>query len=189
MARSVIPGLIRALLAGALGALAAILFWLWAFRVVVPSPEANAVLTEWLNSSCAIGEQNHAEEDIRRFGGELETPFINLFEQGPAAAEIAQVENDARRQFERVRTLIQSGYPTGLPADAVKALQQASLEEFVKRAREDYIDSRKSAALAGLRLTGGRKGRRLLERIATDPKSPYQDLARLRRQENPAPTN
>jgi hypothetical protein len=171
--------LIRALVAGALGALAAVLFWIWQFRVVVPSPEANAALTEWLNSSCPVGERNHAEEAVRRFGGELETLFIDLFEQGPAAAEIAQVENEARRQFERARMLINSGYPTGLPKISVQALQRASVEEFVKRAGEDYVDSRKSAALAGLHLTAGRKGRRLLERIAADPTSPYRDLAGL----------
>jgi len=168
-------------LAGTAVAVVAALLWFWSSRAVVPSVEANAALDRWLNHSCSVGEGTGVEDALRGFGEELETPLIDLFEKGPAASEIAQVEAAARRQFERIRQVINSGTDTGLPADQAKALLQISLQEFSRRAREDYIDSRKEAALTGLALTGGSKGRRLLERIAADPKSPYRDIARLAR--------
>lgn len=142
------------------------------------SPEGQVALADWLVKGCAV-QDSQVEEGLRKFGGELETPLIELFESGPAPAEIRLVETAARTQFERTKSLINSGFPTGLPANDVEALRMASSDEWAKRSGEDFVMRRRLDALAGLSLIGGSKGRRLLEQIAADPNSPFNEEARL----------
>jgi hypothetical protein len=92
MARSV-TWLLAGVLLGALGV--GVLFWLWR-EPVAPSAEAQAALADWLNTSCVVGEGNQKEDALRRFGAELETPLINLFQNGPPRTEITPVEEEAR---------------------------------------------------------------------------------------------
>lgn len=157
---------------------AALVLWFWR-GPVAPSPEAQAALTDWLAVGCKVGEGNQFDDALRMFNGELETPLINLFQLGPAKSEISRVERAARRQFESTQSLINSGQAKGLPQSDVDALRNASVDAWVKRAGEEFVDSQRSAALAGLGIVGGSKGRRLLEQIAADPKSPFYEVARL----------
>lgn len=170
-------GLILSFLAGAV--IAAVVFWFWR-GPAVPSPEAAAALKDWLAVECKVNEGSEHDDALRKFRGELETPLINLFKLGPAKSEIQQVESDARRQFERTKYLISSGY-SRLPASDVDALRTTSAEAWAERAGKEFADSQKSAALTGLGITGGTEGRRLLEQVADDPKSPFNDVARLAR--------
>jgi hypothetical protein len=174
MVRSLIAILILALLIGAA-------FLMRRGPATVPSAEANKVLEEWLNASCTVGESNRLQDALRRFGPELETPLINLFEQGPPASEIARVDAKARRDFERIDVLIKSGNAAKLPDKDIQLLRTTQADRYVMLAREEYIGGQRSAALAGLGVIGGNRGRRLLERIAADSSSPYQDVARLAR--------
>ncbi len=178
MARPVMP---RWLVVGVLAGLvvAAALFVFWGRTVVAPSPEAQAVMTDWLTTTCQVGEGADFEDALRTFGVELETPLIDLFQSGPATSDVRRVESAARREFERTLALINSGAPTGLPANDVEALRKTSVNEWVTRAGEDFVAGRRAAALAGLGVTGGNKGRRLLDQIASDPNSPYNGVARL----------
>jgi hypothetical protein len=171
MARLII---IAAVLLIALGAL---LFWL--NRPV--SLEAQAALQQWLTSDCRVGEGQRAEMDLRRFASVLEGPLIEIAEHGPPKADIDATEAAARRRFAEIRTVLRSGRKTGLPPLAVTALVVETDSAYVTRARQDFVDGQISAALAGLRVTGGFRARRLLERFSADPKSPYRDIARLPR--------
>jgi hypothetical protein len=151
----------------------------WFLRpAAVPSPEAQAVLEEWLANTCARRHQSQLESALSKFGDQLEEPLIGLFESGPAASEIQRVEDSARREFEHTRALVRSGFPSGLPPSDKDALLMASVDEWVKRAGKDFVSSQKSDALVGLSTIGRRKGRRLLEQVAANANSEYQDVAR-----------
>jgi hypothetical protein len=151
---------------------------IWWLQPVVPSLEAQAALADWLNTSCTAGENPQKEDDLRRFGTELERAMISLYEVGPSQRERERVEAAARTQFERTRVLISSGTPTYLPAADVQALLAASVDQWAQRAGEDFVSSRRAAALVALGITGSRKGRRLLESVAAEPTSPYRAVAR-----------
>lgn len=196
--------LIVSFLAGALvsflvvGFVAAGLFLFWR-SPDPPTPEAQTALSQWLSVGCTVNEGDDHDDALRNFSGELEAPLIELFERGPAASEIQRVENDARRQIERTQALARSGYAvelapsatgarmvsrgysTGLPRNDMEALRAASVDDFVKRASQEFVDSQRTAALVGLGITGGSRGRQLLEQIAADPGSPFNDVARLAR--------
>ena len=156
-------------------AVGALLFWV--YRPV--SPEAQAALERWLASDCPVGEGRRAEMDLRRFASVLEGPLIEIAEHGPPQADIDAVGAAAIRRFAGIETALRSGRKTGLPGPAVNALLLQTEPAYVMRARQDFVDSQISAALAGLSVTSGFRGRRLLERFSADPKSPYQDIARL----------
>ena len=89
------------------------------------------------------------------------------------------MEAAARKQFQETRAAILSGSKTGLPAADAKALLGVSLDAYVTLTRKDYAGGYATAALAGLGVTGGRRGRRVLQQVAANPNSPYRDIARL----------
>ena len=149
------------------------------WQTAPPSPEAQAALAEWLDTSCSVGETPQKDTDLRMFGGQLETTMIDLFQRGPARRDIDKAEAAARQQFERTLALINSGATAGLPDADKQALRAASVDQWAKRAGEDFASSRRVAALAGLGVTGGSKGRQLLQSVAADANSPYRDAARV----------
>ena len=160
---------------------------LWWFSPKPLSPEARVALEEWLNTSCQAGENNSGAGSLRRFSAALEAPLIEIAETGPPQAALLSVENQARRRYEQIRVALRSGKPTGLPAEYMAKLAAQPVDDYVLRSRQDYVAGQVSAALAGLGIIGGGKGRRLLEQIAADPKSPFQETAREARFGDSAP--
>ena len=173
------PIVLRWLLLGFLvGAMVAgMAFWFWREPTVL-SPEAQSVMTEWLDNTCAIREGKQLESALRQFGGQLEAPLIGFFQSGPAPSEVQRVKDAARRDLEHTRALIKSGAATGLPQKDRDALLMASVDQWVRRAEADFVSSQKANALAGLRIIGGSKGGRLLKQIADDTNSEYSEVAR-----------
>jgi hypothetical protein len=144
-----------------------------------PSPEALAALDNWMSTDCAVGGDQAQRMELRRYAAELESMLIQIAEQGPPASDVIRVENEARRQYSDIQTSVRSNHYTGLPNIHMQMVIMQKQEERVTTVRNDYIAGQRSAALTGLGVIGTRRGRRLLERIAADPKSPFRDLARL----------
>jgi hypothetical protein len=177
-----------AIVAAVLAIIGAVAFW---FFLPTPiSPEAQTALAEWMADDCQVGEAHHAEIALRQYSRALDAPLAEIAEKGPPAADLARVDGEARRRYEVIRTALRSGQRAGLTPLYSQALLAQTADAYATRAREDYEAGQISTALAGLGITGGRRGRRLLEKVAADPKSPFRDNARRARYgESPAAKN
>lgn len=142
------------------------------------SPEARAVLTRWLAQDCDTGERGRLRLQLCKFGTVLEEPLMRAFENGPPPEQTDRAVNAAREQFAYTRRAIEAQQFSGLDLKQIEAIRSVPIAEHLKRVRENTVDGYRSAALAGLAAIGSRKGRQLLEKLARDPQSPYQDMAR-----------
>ena len=165
MARQVI----LAFVAGAL--LAAALFWL--FWPPTPSEDTRREVAEWLARDCATGFDAATLERYRRDAKEIDRLLRDVFEKGPAPADVAAAESRASLTYRRIQIRLRSGLATGLPVPYDPVLLAQTEENYVQRARTDYINRQRSAALVLARIIG--KGGRFVDEVNADPKSPFRE--------------
>jgi hypothetical protein len=165
MARRVILGFLLGALLGAA------VFWI--LRPAAPSEETRRALADWLASDCAVAFDPAILARLRTDARQIEGLLTEMFEKGPDSAEVARVEASARLKYRRIHIRLRSGISSGLPVQQVQTLLAETEDNYAQRARADFIGRRRSAALALARIIG--KGRRLVDQVNADPKSPFRD--------------
>lgn len=138
----------------------------------------------WLYRSCGQTGQAALEAEVRQFAVLLEPIFVAAYENGPSP----QIDESAGIAVDREIQLIKS-----LTADdaaltrneigqeeamALRRLTQNS-QARRERAKLQFLQNYRSAAVSGLGLTHGESGRRLLEELSRNSNSPFQRVAQL----------
>src|ERR1043165_7441400 len=134
----------RQLIAFAAGAILAVaLFWM--FRPAAPAEDTGQLLAGWLARDCAIGFDPASLDALRRDANQVEGMLKDIFEKGPPAAEVASAEATARLKYRQIHVRLRSGNPSGLPKPQADALLAESEDTYAQRARQDFINRRRSA--------------------------------------------
>lgn len=147
---------------------------------VIPQPaneQSQAAAKEWLLDSCDVEEIGAVEQQLRANGPQLEAVFIQAFQNGPDNALVSEVEQAAAKRFDRRQELINSGVNTGLSKEDLETARSVTREQFVARAKDDFINRYKSRALLGLGIVDGPKALEILQQAARDEKSPLKSTA------------
>jgi hypothetical protein len=137
-----------------------------------PAPEASddRLIQAFLDTTCTTGATIRMEEELRARGARLTRLLIAAFNKGPAPDEIAATETAAGRRFDLLNRL-----PPPERQDGEWRQKRAA---YLADAREDFIFSRKEAALAGLVILNRREATQFIESIASNDGSPFQESAR-----------
>ena len=135
------------------------------------------LLRVWLLTNCGLGHVERIEGELLRRGIVLQPLLLEALRDGPDRELALQVERAAGERFD--------GWPAFLESPAARELDPGVLEEmrrvrrkaFVADEVERFRDGYRSAAVAGLGLTGGADARPELRRIAADRASPLRTAA------------
>lgn len=141
------------------------------------SEAARDAVNRWLMSNCVVGEEGQLEAELRRFAEEAEPLFLQALEAGPDPALIEELERAADRRYEKRQGLLKEAEGLGLSESDLEAAREITRNEFVERAREDFIIRYRSQAVSGLGIVDGQRAREALGRLAEDEASPLQSSA------------
>ena len=99
--------------------------------------------------------------------------------QGPPNQKLDAVGAETLERWQRVQSLvITDSVKERLDHTQVEAILAIPAQNQVDQSRNNFTRSYRSAALTGLWVIGGRKGRQILQREAADPRSPFQEVAK-----------
>lgn len=141
-----------------------------------PSPaDVRALALQWLKGNCGVGEAT--EDKLARVGAPLVASFVEALQNGPPAAEIAEVERSASRRYEGRAEALKNGEDLGLNAEALEPARKVTRDEYVARERRNFDSRYRSQAISGLAIVGGPDAKVALERLARDKGSPLSSLA------------
>lgn len=140
------------------------------------SPEAYAVFSKWMASSCLGDEARALHDALRRFRAELAPAFRKALENGPPAEEVRVVRAGADARYDSLAGFRLQDYRVeGLNAQDRVRFARVTRESFVADQAQRYANGYKSNAVAGLAIVGQASDRALLTRVARrqgDPLAP-----------------
>jgi len=144
----------------------------------------NRLAELWLYRSCSQTGQAALEAEVRRYAVLLEPVFIAAYENGPSP----QVEESAALAVDREIRIIQSftADDAALTRNEIGQGEAVQLRRLVQnpqarreRAKVQLRQNSRSAAVGGLGLTRGERGRQLLDALSRIDNSPFQRVAQL----------
>lgn len=148
-------------------------------RTPLPTPDMRPVVERWLLRNCVVGEKGIPEAELKQAGGRAEPWLIEAFHQGPDAEKLRLNREAATQRYERLQAFLQRDPDPGLDKDDAVRLQAVTREQYVRQAEDNFALAYKAAALTGLGVVGGEAGKRLLDSVAADPKSPLHATAQI----------
>jgi hypothetical protein len=147
--------------------------------------ERREVVERWLATDCGVGERGRLEARLRQLGPQLESALIEAFDHGPSSSALKLALASGGQNYDQVQARLQANKSDGLDQAEIAAIRAMSKKEHLARVQADYVYSFRAAALVGLAITRGAKGRELLRRLAADGQSPFQHVAELALQRSP----
>lgn len=139
----------------------------------------NAVALRWLTRDCTVGDRPRVERELRHEGARAEGTLIRAFEQGPSGELLDEAAVEAGSEYDEMAQALSAGLTYGLSGTEIDSIRAISRVEHVQSAREQFDRNYRAAALAGLGVLALPRGMTLLQRVAADPRSPDQTIARL----------
>lgn len=147
-----------------------------------PRPQSHldpaVVVRMWLSQDCSLGDERSLRNELILVGPALEPMFIKAFRKGPEADEMARLKEASATRYQSIRELLDSGNTMGLARKELTKLEGISLDEFTRQEQIDFKNRYRSRALSALAVIGGAKGKRILQEVSRDTRSPLQMNAR-----------
>jgi hypothetical protein len=140
-------------------------------------PDAQPAGNTWLLKACDLHEQDQLSPVLRKFKSEFEEFFLNALENGPPPQLLADVETTASKTFDLRQQALKTGKGLGLSEADLQAARAITREQYLARARNDFVTSYKSRAVGGLGVVAGERGKAVLRAIASGQASPLQGSA------------
>lgn len=154
------------------------------FLLLLPSSMASQsgqsqnLLMAWLLNDCEVGMGGVLEAQIAQAGAQLVPGLVQAAQNGPDASTLATVAAGAGQEFDQIQAYLASdGLNSGLPSDALQAVQNESRDEFIADALSDFIYSYQARALVGLGIIGGQTALQVLQSFANNTGSRLQPIA------------
>ncbi len=139
-------------------------------------PQSDRVATRWLRASCGSGETADSDVELRAAGDSAADALRRAYSGGSGhLADEAAIE--AGKHYDQVIDALDHGRTYGLSTSEVDAIRRETKPVHVRRARDDFEDSYRSAALTGLAVIGRPRDLTMLRGIALDTSSDYRDAA------------
>lgn len=139
--------------------------------------EARDFAFQWLLLTCGTEETPKLVAELTQWGTSLEPFFLAELERGPSEELIAEVEKSAAERYEARQKLLESDTDIGLTDEELELAARMGREEFVERAKRDFIARYRSQAVAALGHVGTERAQKELARLAADESSPLQGSA------------
>ncbi len=143
------------------------------------SPEAQAIYTRWLASTCIVAEEGTLVAAMAEHARELAPAFRRAIAAGPPPEALAAVRESAQAQYEQ-----RAKFP--LDRYRVVGVSERDLANFRRVSRQQYVDDQvrryaagyRANAVAGLGVVGGADSRAFLSRLAANRRDPLAAAAR-----------
>lgn len=159
-------------------AVAGLIFFSTSSVITQPAADdSHAAVTTWLIGSCDVEEEGKLEKELRASATRFEPVFLRAFEQGPDISLVKEVEQAAAKRFERRQEVLKSESPAGLSKEDLAVARSVGRDQFIAQAKDDFVVRYKSRALLGLGVVDGPKALEVLQRTASDEKSPLKGSA------------
>lgn len=142
-------------------------------------PDNRTLVALWLERNCTVaeGDETDLETEIRKRGTALEPLFIEAFSNGPAYWERATVLASVKSTYDLRQDRLRAGETYGLSVLEADAVRNVPLAVEQEMAASEFDQGYRAAALNALGVIGRPAGRQLLERLAAEESSPFQDTA------------
>jgi hypothetical protein len=137
-------------------------------------PEARLAGNVWLLKACDVAEQDRLSAILRNFKTQFEAFFMDALDKGPDAQQLNEAEAAASKVFELRQEKLRTGKGLGLNQAQIQAARMVSREQYLARAKDDFVISYKARAVGGLGVVAGDKGVAVLRALAADSNSPLQ---------------
>jgi hypothetical protein len=132
------------------------------------SPDAYAIFSRWMTSSCVGDEALALNDALRRHRVELAPAFRQALADGPPADAVRAVRVAAEARYAAlVRFPVDEYRIEGVTAEALAQHRRVSRPSYVADQVQRYATGYRSNAVAGLGIVGGPQARPLLSRLAT----------------------
>lgn len=140
------------------------------------SPDAYAVFSRWLTTTCVGDEARALREALLRHRAELAPAFRKALADGPPSEALRAVRAAAEaRHVELAQFPLQQYRIEGVAAEDLARFARVSRPSYVDDQARRYATGYRANALAGLGIVGGARDRAPLARLATrkdDPLAP-----------------
>jgi len=137
------------------------------------SPDAYAVFSRWMTSSCLGDEADTLRDALRRHRVELAPAFQRALADGPPPEALRAVRAAAEsRHAELARFPIAEYRIEGANVQALALQRRSTRQSYAADQAQRYATGYRSNAVAGLGIVGGPQARATLSRMAarrTDP--------------------
>lgn len=141
--------------------------------------EARDFAIQWLLLTCGTDESPKVVTELTRWGTSLEPFFLAELERGPSSELVADVEKAAAKRYAVRQEVLESELEIGLTPEELELAAKVGQEEFVERAKRDFIARYRSQAVAALGYVGTKQAQEELSRLAEDESSPLQSSAQV----------
>ena len=130
-------------------------------------PDAYAVFSRWMTSSCVGDEAQALNDALRRYRAELAPAFRQALADGPPAETLRDVRTAAESRYtELAKFPIDTYRVEGVTAEALAQNRRVSRQSYVADQAQRYATGYRSNAVAGLAIVGGPQTRAVLSRLA-----------------------
>ena len=132
------------------------------------SPDAYAVFSRWMTSSCVGDEAGALNDALRRYRVELAPAFRQALADGPPADALRSVRTAAESRYAELAKFPINEYRVeGMTTDALAQRRRVSRQSYAADQAQRYASGYRSNAVAGLGIVGGPQARALLSRLAS----------------------
>jgi len=143
------------------------------------SPEAQAIFTRWLASTCIVAEEGALVEAMTGYARELAPAFRRAIAAGPPPEEVAAVREAAQAQYERrAKFPLDQHRIVGASEKDLADFQRVSRQQYVEDQVRRYATGYRANAVAGLGVVGDADSRAFLARLAANRRDPLAAAAR-----------
>lgn len=131
------------------------------------SPDAYAVFSRWMTSSCIGDEAQKLNDALRRYRVELAPAFRQALADGPPAEALRSVRIAAESRYAELAKFPIGEYRVeGVTAQALARLRGVPRQGYIADQVQRYVNGYRSNAVAGLGIVGGPQARAQLSRLA-----------------------
>jgi hypothetical protein len=139
-------------------------------------PDAQSVVTTWLNQECGVEELKGLQNRLQQIGLILEPVLWEAYRLGPTDLDRNTFLDQTRQRYRERQAHLEAFGERLFGKDEATQLQQTPEEQFVQRHIDDYVNRYRTAALAGIGVVGTKTSD--LQAIAEDAKNPAQGAAK-----------
>jgi hypothetical protein len=142
------------------------------------SPEAYAVFSRWMTTSCLGDQEAQWRAELRRHAAELAPAFRRALADGPTEVDVRAVRNAADVRYRALAVFPIAEYRIeGVDSPAVARVARPARQGFVDDQVQRYVTGYKSNAIAALGIIDRPEDRTLLRSMATRTGDPLAAAA------------
>ena len=141
------------------------------------SPEAYAVFSRWMTTSCLGDQEAQWRAELRRHAAELAPAFRRALADGPTEEAVRAVRGAADVRYRALAVFPIAEYRIEGDSPAVARIARPARQGFVDDQVQRYVTGYKSNAIAALGILDRPEDRTLLRRMASRTGDPLAAAA------------